>query len=276
MTIPGNEPLAARISTLTARGTLSHAIILTGQGDLTAAARYTAAAMQCEGAHRPCGVCSACTKVARRIHPDVITVEDTEHKNISMDILRTIRADAYILPNEGARKIYIFPDCERLDPKAQNVLLKVLEEGPPHAAFLFCAKNSAQLLPTIRSRAVEWTLSPVTPPAEVSEASERLCLLLCEKKSSEIIAFCAELENGKLKREELSSLLSGTRESFVAALAATYGAAVPSPLANRIAREMDRRHIAAMIDILQQFIRDCGYNISVGHLSGALAVALGA
>ena len=77
------------------------------------------------------------------IHPDVITVRDEAHKNLSVDTVRQIRADAYIRPNEGARKVYIFPDCTILTEQDQNVLLKIVEEGPPYAAFLFCAENSS-------------------------------------------------------------------------------------------------------------------------------------
>ena len=40
------------------------------------------------------------------------------------------------------------------------MLLKTVEEGPPYAAFLFCAENASVLLPTIRSRCVEVKLPP--------------------------------------------------------------------------------------------------------------------
>ena len=274
MTIPGNSALAAQISAAAANGALSHAIVITGEGDLAAAARFIAAAMQCGESHRPCGVCAACSKVERGIHPDVITVEDPEHKNISIDVLRDVRADAYIIPNEGARKVYIFPDCDKLDPKAQNVLLKVVEEGPPHAAFIFCAENSAQLLQTVRSRAVEFKLLPAGRQTERREESEQLCLLLCERRTADIAAFCADLENSKVSREELQSILSDARDLLTAALAASYGAGNGSALPARLAREMGRRRITAAIDVLQRFVRECGYNIGVGHLTGALAVAL--
>ena len=274
LTIPGNELLARRICEAARAGSLSHAIILSGQGDLQAAARYTAAAMQCMGENRPCGQCAACSKTERGIHPDIITVVDEEHKNISVDILRSVRSDAYILPNEGARKIYIFPDCEKLEPKAQNVLLKVLEEGPPHAAFIFCAANSAALLQTIRSRAVEWKLAPAERSGSTAEAAQTLCLLISEGKSAELAAWCAQLENSKIGREELQTILSDAQDILAAALAACYGASVGDPLSARLAREMGRRSIAATIDILAKFIRECGYNIGVGHLTGALSVAM--
>ena len=269
-----DDVLALRIAETASAGALSHAIILSGNGDLSAAARYTAAAMQCADAHPPCGQCAACSKVMREIHPDVITVVDEEHKNISVDVLRDVRTDAYIIPNEGRRKIYIFPDCDKLDAKAQNVLLKVVEEGPPHAAFIFCAANSAVLLQTIRSRAVEWKLSPARQQTEVSEDAKRLCSLIGEGKHAEIVALCADLENSKITREELKMLLSDVRDIFTAALAATYGTPTAAPLAAHLARDLGRRRISAVIETLRQFSRDCDYNIGIGHLTGALGVAL--
>ena len=115
MPIPAETGLARRVRLLAERRQLSHAIILTGHRDLPAAGRYLAAAMECAGEHPPCGRCGPCRKVLAGIHPDVTVVEDPEHKMISMDVLRRLRSDAYVLPNEGRRKVYIFPDCALLD-----------------------------------------------------------------------------------------------------------------------------------------------------------------
>ena len=156
-----NDPIARRIREAAGRGTLSHALLFSGSGDRIAAAQYAAAAMECQGGgQKPCGTCPACRKVFSGIHPDVITVRDEAHKNLSVDTVRQIRADAYIRPNEGARKVYIFPDCTILTEQDQNVLLKIVEEGPPYAAFLFCAENSSVVLQTLRSRCVELKLHP--------------------------------------------------------------------------------------------------------------------
>ena len=167
-----NDPIARRIREAAGRGTLSHALLFSGSGDRIAAAQYAAAAMECQGGgQKPCGTCPACRKVFSGIHPDVITVRDEAHKNLSVDTVRQIRADAYIRPNEGARKVYIFPDCTILTEQDQNVLLKIVEEGPPYAAFLFCAENSSVVLQTLRSRCVELKLHPaVTVEKESSEA----------------------------------------------------------------------------------------------------------
>lgn len=267
-----DERLARQICAAAAQDALSHAIIFSGQGDRTGAARYTAAAMQCEGGNRPCGVCGPCRKVIKDIHPDVITVDDPEHKNIAVDILRGKVADAYILPNEGKRKIYLFPDCSRLDPKAQNVLLKVLEEGPPHAVFLFCAENSSILLPTIRSRTVEWKLPPAAENRP-DENAQQLCQLLGTGQKTELVTFCVSLENRKMSREEFREMLSGARSLLAAGLAACY-TGTGDDLARQLSARLGRRKIAAQLEILEGFIRQCSYNVGVGHLAGALAAAL--
>lgn len=274
LTIPEDQRLAQRIRECARLGSLGHAIILSGRGDLLRAARFVAAAMECTGADAPCGQCPSCAKVLREIHPDVTTVVDPDHKNISIDVLRAMRADAYILPNEGRRKIYVFPDCDILEPKTQNVLLKVLEEGPAHAAFLFCARNSAALLQTIRSRCVEWKLSAPQSALSSGEEAGTLGQLIAEGKTSAITAFCADLENSKTGREELAKLLSDTRDLMSQALAVSYGGACDDPLAGTIARQLSPRRISRTADILQEFTRQCAYNVGVGHLTGALAVAL--
>ena len=43
-----NDPIARRIREAASRGTLSHALLFSGSGDLSAAAQYAAAAMECQ------------------------------------------------------------------------------------------------------------------------------------------------------------------------------------------------------------------------------------
>ncbi len=268
--IPGEPRLSRRIREAAGRDALGHAVVLSGRGDLDAAARFLAAAWQCRGTDRPCGVCPDCRKVFRNIHPDVVTVTDPDHKTISVEVLRRTAADACVLPNEGQRKVYIFPDCSLLDGKAQNVLLKVVEDGPRHAAFVFCAENSAVLLPTIRSRTAEWKLSP--PPEEkAGERARQLCEAL--GKAPELTAYCAELEGSRISRDELKELLSEARDLLTAALAAACTGQGDAE-AVRLAGQLGKYKLSAAVDKLGGLIRQCAYNIGVGHLLGALAAEI--
>ena len=97
---------AARLRAAAKRGALSHALIFSGSGDRVSAARYAAAAMECTAESKPCLACPACRKVMQDIHPDVTFVRDAEHKELSIDTVRAMRADAFIRPNEGAQGLH--------------------------------------------------------------------------------------------------------------------------------------------------------------------------
>jgi len=255
------------------RRALGSAMILSGGGDLSAAARFLAQAMECESVGDiPCGVCSACRKVRENIHPDVITVVDSEHKMISIDVLRAIRSDAYILPNEGRRKVYIFPDCSLLDSRGQNVLLKVVEEGPSHAAFLFCAENSSLLLQTIRSRCTEWRLGEA--PAADSDTAAELCRLLSRRDKLAVVAFFTNLESSRCKREELQSLLQQCYTCLASALLAAEGCGSGEAISCELAAALSKKQLNAAAELMNTYSRQLRFNLNAGHVTGALGAAL--
>ena len=273
------DPGALRIREAAGRGTLSHALLFTGSGDRAGLARYAAAAMECTADRgQPCGVCPACRKVGQDIHPDVITVRDPDHKNIAVDVVRTIRADAYIRPNEGRRKVYLFPDCALLTEQDQNVLLKIVEEGPPYAAFLFCAENPSQVLQTLRSRCVEVKLRPGSEEdGEPSEAAEALCRAIGSRRRGAVAELAVRLEKKKLDREALSTMLERSRASFAAALLSLYGrqpGEMDREIGPFLAKNLTKSQIMSTIELLQKYHGECAYNVGPGHVLGALAAEL--
>ena len=274
-----NEPPAARIREAAARGALSHALLITGSGDRMELARYAAAAMECEAeGAKPCGVCRACRKVFEDIHPDVVTVQDPEHKNIAVEIVREIRSDAYIRPNEGRRKIYIFPDCAILPERGQNVLLKIVEEGPPYAAFLFCAENSAVVLQTLRSRCVEIKLQEETAGGQAeSEEAELLCRAMAGRRKGGVAEVLTRLEKKKLDHGTLEAMLERSYALFAAALLLLYGrepGLAEREIASVLAKNLTKTQIMSTIGMLQKYHGECAYNVGSGHVLGALAAEL--
>ena len=275
---PREDPVLSRLRAAAARGALSHALLFTGPGDRLAAARFAASAFQCTDRDRPCGVCPACRKVREDIHPDVSAVRDDDHKFISVETVREVRKDAYIRPNEGARKVYLFPDCALLTEQDQNVLLKLVEEGPPYAAFLFCAENPAAVLQTLRSRCVELKLQPsAPPPSEEDGDGEALCRCLLKRKRGSAAELAVRLEKKKLTREALAALLERSEALLSQALVLLYGGSAEAGdrrLAEDIGKRLTKTQIVRTIELMKKYRRECGYNVGPGHVLGALAAEL--
>ena len=268
-------PAAVWLRAAAERRALPHALLFTG-GDGPAAAEFAAAAMECTADHgRPCGVCRACRKVLSGIHPDVITVQDPEHKLLSAETVRRVRADAYIRPNEGERKVYVFPDCALLTEADQNILLKTVEEGPPSAAFLFCAGSAAAVLPTLRSRCVECKLHPEeteeTPPSPRAEAFLRA---LAKGKRGETAAACVRLEREKLTGDDLEAFCAECRDLLAQALKLRYGASGGGELPLLLAKSLTNARLMRTIELLETLRRDCRFHIAPAQALGALAAEL--
>lgn len=264
-----NSTWAAAIRAAASTKTLSHAVILAGSGDTAAAARYTAAAHLCrtEG-ERPCLQCAQCRKAMENIHPDVVWVQDTEHRDLSVKDIRQVRRDVYIRPNEGERKVCIFPDCKQLTPQDQNVLLKIVEEGPAYAAFIFCTPTAHMLLPTIRSRCVEMHVTG--DEQEVSSRAAALCRVLTEGNEA-VLQHLVSLENSRMKREELLETVDGAWYLTAEALLMQNGKESGDETAALLSRSFPTAVLNALNGMFDRYRSECRYNVNVGVVLGAMA-----
>ena len=268
-----NSITVQRIRAFARRGAMPHALILSGSGDRVEAARYATAAMLCTAAEdKPCLRCNQCRKVLEDIHPDVLMVEDDEHKNLPVDTIRDFRRSVFIRPNEGARKVAVFPRGEQLNEQNQNVLLKIVEEGPPYAAFIFCVENSANLLPTVRSRCVELKLQQET---DTTTPDMALVEAFAARKKGKATEALIALEGRKLKREQLQTLLQTLWRVAAEALLLQSGKESVDPAlaegAELLSRRLDKRRLAALTQLLYHYALECQYNVGPGHVLGALA-----
>lgn len=94
----------------------------------------------------PAASAQTAEKPKGNIHPDIIRLTIPEGKrSILVEQIRTLRADAYVRPNEAARKVFLIEDAQAMNESAQNALLKVLEDGPGYLSFLLLTENAQQL-----------------------------------------------------------------------------------------------------------------------------------
>ncbi len=240
---------------------LSHAYLITGGGgDSRAAfAGRLAAAYLCEGDAPPCGRCRACRKVGKGSHPDLSrTAPPPDKAEITVEQIRALRADAYVRPNEGRRKVYVIDPADAMNPAAQNALLKVLEEGPVYAAFLLVSDRPGKLLDTVRSRCELLSLprEDALPGPELLERAERLAGLLLAGDELACAQALVELELSKPKAEELSALLLETERA----------------VSRRLAREPRRG--ARVLLALKTARENAVYRPGTGHTLGQIITGI--
>lgn len=300
----GNDQLKDNLITSLRRGRASHFYLICGpegSGKKTLA-RLLSAAMMCQSTQKPCLQCSACRKVMSDVHPDMITVTDPEHKNVAVKIIRQMRDDMFIRPNEGTKKIYLLP--QSLGTEGQNALLKILEEPPSYGVYILLSDTPEKLLPTVRSRCVELKLLPLSedvlrkqlrqqfPQAEDASVAAAIrrsggylgqaqALLAGEAQvppqTTQLVqAFCDRDLLGlaqtlvpmeKWKREQWLSILPQWVELFEGALACRSGMAAVSPLSSQLAARRSAAELNAAIGYMQKAIEYAQGNVSCAAIS---------
>lgn len=92
-------------------------------------------------------------------HPDFLTVPpDGPLRQISIQQIRLLKERAQFKPLHGPWRVFLIDGIDRTGEQAENSLLKTLEEPPSHLILILTAQNPYDLLPTIRSRTVQFQL----------------------------------------------------------------------------------------------------------------------
>ena len=307
----GNERLKDNLRSSIRRGRASHFYLISGpegSGKRTLA-ELISAALLCKGENVPCGTCPACRKVFTKNHPDVITVTDPEHKNVAVKIVRQIRDDVFIRPNEAEKKIYIFP--QELGVEGQNALLKIFEEPPSYGVFLLLTDNPEKILPTIRSRSTELSLTglpeallqrtlqekfPQAEPAQLAGAIARSggylgqALALLESGTAitpQTEAFARSFAGRntlgllqvlvpmeKWKRDQILPVFEEWVQLLESALVCRYGVQALSPAAQSLSTARSAQDLINAVGLLQKAIEYVRGNVSVAAVCGYLEWAL--
>ncbi len=74
--------------------------------------------------------------------------------------LRAVQRAAYFKP-QGRRRVFILDGAETMRWDIASIFLKILEEPPESATLILLAPNPFQLLPTIRSRCLQFSFTPL-------------------------------------------------------------------------------------------------------------------
>lgn len=117
-----------------------------------------------------CGQCAACTRIARGVHPDVMTLSPGDTGAIKIDAVREAVDRVAYRPFEGRKRVVLIDEADALGADAQSAFLKTLEEPPDTSLFVLVTSRPDALLPTVRSRCPQLRFGRLT--------AEEICAVL--------------------------------------------------------------------------------------------------
>ncbi len=203
-TLVGQRHVIDSLSRAVAGHGMTHAWLFTGppgSGRSNAAIAF-AAALQCE--QGGCGRCQACLTTLAGSHPDV-SVTRAERAQIATEDMRELVHRSALAPAGRRHQVMIIEDADRLHERAANALLKAIEEPTPKTVWLLCTPTVEDVLPTIRSRCRNVSLSTPTA-AEVSRF-----LVDRDGVPESVAAFAARASQGHIGRARALARDESTR-----------------------------------------------------------------
>ncbi|MFC6591858.1 DNA polymerase III [Deinococcus lacus] len=163
-----------------------NALLLTGPARVGKAALAYAVAAQhnCTGGRglyaEACGLCPSCHALRAGSHPDLLDVAPRETTASGRAARRKIIPIGAVLSSRDERREFeqhvfeflevrptfhrrtiVVHGAEFLGPEAANALLKLVEEPPHGALFVFLAEDARSVLPTIASRSARLNVPPL-------------------------------------------------------------------------------------------------------------------
>ncbi|MEP7290701.1 MAG: hypothetical protein ABI835_02910 [Chloroflexota bacterium] len=162
----GHDWAVAHLRKGMAHGRVRHAHLIAGAESVgkETLARAFAMALNCTNPQvQPCGECSSCRRVASGNHPDIIYAErDSDTSPLKIEEIRSVTQRLSLKPFEARTRIAILRDFDTAQPRAQDALLKTLEEPAPHAMLILLTRSLEAVLPTITSRSQVLHLRPAS------------------------------------------------------------------------------------------------------------------
>lgn len=264
-----DKELMQTAESATRGGRLPHALIIESPDSERAERLAVLLSMTavCAEQNKPCGKCKNCLNAERKNHPDIFYQElPPKKKQYSIDQMRDLIKDAYILPNEAQAKVYILKNCdERFSKTAQNTFLKLSEEPPENVLFLLLCKNAQSLLETIRSRFTVIRLRGTKQTDEMArEAAHSIIVGITETREYPLLKALGALKDKDRAPEILAEVKLCLRDALVVL---SGGTPIGDPEAARIpATRLTRKKIIEMIELCDSSDNQIKQNVNINLL----------
>lgn len=229
-------------------GNLSHAYMVISP-DVFAVQnlfRLIACAVYCKDA---CTTCPVCKKVLNGNHADVKFINE-DGKKIKVEDVAALIEDTETKPFESDNKLYFVNSADKMNPAAQNKLLKTLEE-PQKAVSIFLGVGSeSAILDTVKSRTKKITLDRFS----AGDIKDALISSGVAVGNATIAAACAD---GMLWRAKEIASNSAFSETFDRAIFILNNLKKSSDVASFLNdKTLDKDNLPVFLDVLSIVLRD--------------------
>ena len=262
-----------------------HTLLIDGGSieERTAFAKFVANAILCQSASadKPCGKCPACIKCAADSNPDLkLYGEEKESYTFKVETSREIRKDAFVIPNDSDRKVYIITEAQNMNDASENALLKILEEPPHFDYFILTCSSKNAMLDTVLSRSAIISLGDVLEfyGVEILETADCVVSAVCENNELKIVEALSVLTGEKTQYEEVIGCLG---VMFLEALKYKKAGVCSEEYeseAKQISAKLTQTKIYNVIKTLselsEKFKQNANYNLLLTHTAVALKKAI--
>ena len=292
----GHDATVERLLAAARGGRLPHALLFEGRagiGKFQAALWFAMGCLCAKGPGVPCGTCGPCRRVTsggeRANHADLFVLDPLAEGEERIRIGRIAERGGSgegesagaslenflgLRPLEGAWRVVVVRESQRMNVAAQNALLKTLEEPRAGTLMVLETHRTSALLPTIKSRCIRVRFEALTR----AQCEEVLVGAGLEAREAEELARLAEGSPGLA----LDMARNGTREflAHLRALVAGERAAldlatelweVEGEFRGKTDTALARERCRVVLELLQALLRDA-WRAGAGVPSESLAL----